>query len=462
MSLIDIAAELEYVPQDQLVQLANDPNSRYPTYLVLSEVQRRNQMKQMYDNQMVRQNQPSTTVAEEAVMELSQGAMPSSAEVSSPLDAGITSMAPPSPQMGMASGGLTAFANGGSTSTQRSLLISLGVDADIISKMSDEEINQSIEKIRSGSDKSFLERGFDYVKENPFSTALAVASIHPVVRFGRAVGTGAYQLGKAGLSKLGNTQFIKNLISSRGRSLFYDPLKISRVNTNVPIGEAAKGLGLSNVTRIPGAGTFSLGRTSGTLGVLAAPGAVSEFFGDDDAPAPAPTPQPDDQTPPPPPPDNTGDVNPYDKANALESQRLREEQGLMLAQLGGIIGSSKNFGEIASGIGGLATNISAQRRADRIREEDILRAQPKSEAELGYIQQQTAVLQAQIENMPRKDIETSISLVTKALEQGVDNPEELQVYLTQLILRLQELDGYDPANTALGGNAFTTGTLNKP
>ena len=461
MSLIDIAAELEYVPQDQLVQLANDPNSRYPTYLVLSEVQRRNQMKQMYDNQMVRQNQPSTTVAEEAVMELSQGAMPSSAEVSSPLDAGITSMAPPSPQMGMASGGLTAFANGGSTSTQRSLLISLGVDADIISKMSDEEINQSIEKIRSGSDKSFLERGFDYVKENPFSTALAVASIHPVVRFGRAVGTGAYQLGKAGLSKLGNTQFIKNLISSRGRSLFYDPLKISRVNTNVPIGEAAKGLGLSNVTRIPGAGTFSLGRTSGTLGVLAAPGAVSEFLSDD-APAPAPTPTPEPTPAPTPPPDNTGDVNPYDKANALEAQRLREEQGLMLAQLGGIIGSSRNLGEIASGIGGLATNISAQRRADRIREEDILRAQPKSEAELGYIQQQTAVLQAQIENMPRKDIETSISLVTKALEQGVDNPEELQVYLTQLILRLQELDGYDPANTALGGNAFTTGTLNKP
>ena len=174
MSLIDIAAELEYVPQDQLVQFMSDPNSRYPEYLVLSEIQRRTQMKQMYDNQMARQNQPSTTVAEEAVMELSQGAMPSSAEVSSPLDAGITSMAPPSPQMGMASGGLTAFANGGSTSTQRSLLISLGVDADIISKMSDEEINQSIEKIRSGSDKSFLERGFDYVKENPITGPITI------------------------------------------------------------------------------------------------------------------------------------------------------------------------------------------------------------------------------------------------------------------------------------------------
>ena len=154
MSLIDIAAELEYVPQDQLVQFMSDPNSRYPEYLVLSEIQRRTQMKQMYDNQMARQNQPSTTVAEEAVMELSQGAMPSSAEVSSPLDAGITSMAPPSPQMGMASGGLTAFANGGTTSTQRNFLISLGIDADTIGKMSDEQINQTVEKIRAGAVKA--------------------------------------------------------------------------------------------------------------------------------------------------------------------------------------------------------------------------------------------------------------------------------------------------------------------
>tara|TARA_R100001082_G_scaffold111253_1_gene94466 strand:- start:14677 stop:16059 length:1383 start_codon:yes stop_codon:yes gene_type:complete len=460
MSLIDIAAELEYVPQDQLVQLANDPNSRYPTYLVLSEVQRRNQMKQMYDNQMVRQNQPSTTVAEEAVMELSQGAMPSSAEVSSPLDAGITSMAPPSPQMGMASGGLTAFANGGSTSTQRSFLISLGVNPDIISKMSDEEINQGIEKIRSGSDKSFLERGFDYVKENPFSTALAVASIHPAVRFGKWAGTGAYNLGKAGLSYLSNTglgQFARNVISSRGRNLFRSPgYPTSFANLSDDAAYQA-------IKMMPGLGRFSLGRTSGTLGTLAVPGAVSEFLSDDaPAPTPPPTPQPDDQTPPPPPPDNTGDVNPYDKANALEAERLREEQGLMLAQLGGIIGSSKTLGEIASGIGGLATNISERRRADRIREEDILRAQPKSEAELGYIQQQTEVLQAQIENMPRKDIETSISLVTEALQEGAGDPEALRLYLGQLILRLQKLDGYDPANAALGGNAHLTGTLNKP
>ena len=451
MSLIDIAAELEYVPQDQLVQLANDPNSRYPTYLVLSEVQRRNQMKQMYDNQMVRQNQPSTTVAEEAVMELSQGAMPSSAEVSSPLDAGITSMAPPSPQMGMASGGLTAFANGGSTSTQRNFLISLGADPNIISKMSDEEINQGIEKIRSGSDKSFLERGFDYVKENPFSTALGIATLHPAARFAKWAGTGAYNIGKAGLSSLSKTglgQFVRNVISSRGRNLFRSPgYPTSFANLSDDAAYEA-------IKMMPGLGRFSLGRTSGTLGTLAIPGAVSEFFGDDDTPAPTPPPPP--QTPPPPPPDNTGDVNPYDKANALEAERLREEQGLMLAQLGGIIGSSKTLGEIASGIGGLATNISERRRADRIREEDILRAQPKSEAELGYIQQQTAVLQAQIENMPRKDIETSISLVTKALEQGVDNPEALRLYLGQLILRLQKLDGYDPANEPLAGGAGVT------
>ena len=155
MSLIDIAAELEYVPQDQLVQFMSDPNSRYPEYLVLSEIQRRTQMKQMYENQMARQNQPSTTVAEEAVMELSQGAMPSSAEVSSPLDAGITSMAPPSPQMGMASGGLTAFANGGLSSV-------LGGNVGTL-----EEFRRSmIEEYMAANPGATTQEAIDYANQN--------------------------------------------------------------------------------------------------------------------------------------------------------------------------------------------------------------------------------------------------------------------------------------------------------
>ena len=98
MSLIDVAAELEYVPEQELINLSSNPQSSYPQFLVLSEIQRRNQMRRMYENQMAKMNQPSTTVAEEAVMEFAgQGAVPmmdSPSTLSSTSDGGLRSMAP--------------------------------------------------------------------------------------------------------------------------------------------------------------------------------------------------------------------------------------------------------------------------------------------------------------------------------------------------------------------------------
>ena len=77
MSLIDRAAELEYYPEQQLIQMSQDPQGQYPQFLVLSEIQRRNNMRRMYQNEVNKMNQPSTTVAEEAVMEFAgQGAVP--------------------------------------------------------------------------------------------------------------------------------------------------------------------------------------------------------------------------------------------------------------------------------------------------------------------------------------------------------------------------------------------------
>ena len=77
MSLIDAATELEFVPEQELIELSQNPQSRYPQFLVLSEVQRRNQMRRMYENQVNKAEQPLTTVAEEKVMELAQSsAMP--------------------------------------------------------------------------------------------------------------------------------------------------------------------------------------------------------------------------------------------------------------------------------------------------------------------------------------------------------------------------------------------------
>lgn len=97
MSLVDRANELEYVPEEQLIQMSQSPEGQYPQFLVLSEIQRRNQMRRMYKNQMAKMNQPTTTVAEESVMELAgQGAVPMMDSLSSlsSSEGGLRSMAP--------------------------------------------------------------------------------------------------------------------------------------------------------------------------------------------------------------------------------------------------------------------------------------------------------------------------------------------------------------------------------
>tara|TARA_R100001126_G_C4880480_1_gene178800 strand:- start:112 stop:1962 length:1851 start_codon:yes stop_codon:yes gene_type:complete len=127
MNLIDIAEELEFVPKADLAAMIDNPNSRYPSFMVLSEIQRRTKMEKMFET--ARMQTPQTTVAEEAVMEMTGiGAMPMQAGMSSPVNSqgsGLQGMAPP---VQMQAGGftdlnlLTAFMRqnlvGGSTPNQ--------------------------------------------------------------------------------------------------------------------------------------------------------------------------------------------------------------------------------------------------------------------------------------------------------------------------------------------------------
>jgi len=122
-NLVELSNQLEDFPEQQLVQMSQDPNSMYPSYLVLSEIQRRNQMRKMYEAQ---QPKPQTTVAEEVIGEFAgqqglQGAMaqsPGPQDAFPPSDMG--NMAPPSPMQAMASGGRTGFQGGGLFGPQNS------------------------------------------------------------------------------------------------------------------------------------------------------------------------------------------------------------------------------------------------------------------------------------------------------------------------------------------------------
>ena len=111
-NLIKAAEELEYVPKENLIQMAQSGDTRFPPYLVLAEIQRRTQNEKAYS---AMQPQPTTTVAEEKVAEFAQSGLGGmvSPPFSPPRDL------PMSPPMQMAaSGGLTGYANRGRTTYQ--------------------------------------------------------------------------------------------------------------------------------------------------------------------------------------------------------------------------------------------------------------------------------------------------------------------------------------------------------
>ena len=121
MNLVEAAEELTYVPTEQLTQMISDPNSRHPSFLVLSEVQRRNQMKRSYDAQVAAQNKPDTTVAQEAVAELTGGLAGASSNQQlsspnmgeSPVGGGVPASSGLRGMQMMAGGGRTGYQNRG-------------------------------------------------------------------------------------------------------------------------------------------------------------------------------------------------------------------------------------------------------------------------------------------------------------------------------------------------------------
>ena len=124
MNLIQQANFLENVPKDQLAQMSQDPNGQFPPFLVLTEIQRRTMNEQNYK---AMQEQPTTTVAEEVVSEFMQpqlaqnqsqglqGGVPEATPLPTNISAGLSG-APTAPMQMAASGGITGFANTGTTS----------------------------------------------------------------------------------------------------------------------------------------------------------------------------------------------------------------------------------------------------------------------------------------------------------------------------------------------------------
>ena len=117
MSLIDMANDLEYLSKDELISQANNPDGRYPVYLVLSEIKRRTDAEQAY---MASMPAAQTTVAEETIKDFT-GAASESPMFTQTMPQGMDfspNAAPPMtpPMQTMAAGGqIKSMANGQST-----------------------------------------------------------------------------------------------------------------------------------------------------------------------------------------------------------------------------------------------------------------------------------------------------------------------------------------------------------
>jgi|11_taG_2_1085331.scaffolds.fasta_scaffold00218_16 hypothetical protein len=108
MNILDAEDMIKGLPDQALMQEAQMPSGQMPQFLVVSEIQRRSDMRKRYQAQ---QQEAMPSVKDQIVQEGIMGAMPQQ-----PMGMPPQGMSPGMPPMGMAQGGIARMANGGSTS----------------------------------------------------------------------------------------------------------------------------------------------------------------------------------------------------------------------------------------------------------------------------------------------------------------------------------------------------------
>jgi hypothetical protein len=410
-NLVQLSNELEYVPKEQLAQMSQDPNSRFPSYLVLSEIQRRTANEKAY---AAAQPQPTTTVAEEVVGEFMQpkglqAGMPSESaptDVFSSEPMGIPASAPMQQPMPMASGGLTGYAVGGPAMSPLQASFR-GLGDSIYDRYTDED-------------------GFDYSQAltDAGSAALFASMFTPVGALRAA--------GMAGLRGLGAI----NPFSATART------------------KALQGLGRQTARRFPNMqrtptgqfrsqrdiGADALSKVTRPAGILGGIGLLQSMEMDD-----IQMPEEEER-------ELTQAEKDYQKlmqdiqlANLKASQE-DTKKGLGgafsptdLIQLGGTIMGAKNISELGQGIATVA-GASADRKT----------AAERAELEARYLQAQTGKLEEETRLLPERQLTSQIDAVVKAIKQaeesGTDDArlQELRTYLQYLIASQAQTQGYNP------------------
>ena len=424
-NLVQVAEELEYVPKDQLIQMSQNPESRYPQYLVLSEIQRRTQMEKRYNAEEASMNRPQTTVAEEVVADFAQpqGLAGMNAEGAANAGTFLPEAMPETPMQMAAGGGRTGYQGGGAT--KEAYLYTLGIDPTGMTKEQIDEkirflqnkpvVTRDIQTIDTDFDNKSESGGFGdwlseryYDEDDKFKPGKAALDASMLIPGLGAAGWGlrgaklAANAAKAKLASGAMQQGVRN-VPSRIRqwiSPFRSPLT-TRPNPKVVQGEGFSMRGANVPARVP-----SLTRITGAGAGIAAANLAYNYMDEDQVDKSVDT-------------DNTitaavkKDVVPVlsdiNKGKGLASF-LPQAEGLDIAQLGGIIMGARNMSELGAGIAGLAGSIQDRRTKEKL-----------TEIQGNLYEAQTAKYRADIESMESNQLVELLTSLGKQMKLELEN-----------------------------------------
>ena len=459
MNLVQIANELEYVPKEQLAEMSQNPNSRFPQYLVISEIQRRTKNEKAYE---AMKQQPTTTVAEEVVNEFIQpkglqAGIPSGSaptDVFSPESSGMPASAPMQQPMQMAaSGGITGYNFGGpldfSFKNPNQTNTDETVEVSSIPAEKRAEIVQASQGLTTAQKTALgINAAALALMVTPIPGARVAAG---VLKAGQFLGRGISGLRAAAAAKKSKT------LMESGKKALDKAGGVPRTTPYNPDMVRQAGIDRIKGFKIPqrlGAGTLAAGSSYALLD-----------------------------------PDSPLSLNPNEELQKIETDAEREARlaeegeakrladiqaardkaaqnnitslsdfvaakdkadrrkaGLDMAQLGGVILGSTNLTDLGKGIAGIASNIQTRDAAEGL-----------AGAQKDYYEAQTGKLEAETRMMPAKELRTEIDTYAKYLktlieqndgsEQSVAQITQVQAYINALGERLATMQGYATADS---------------
>ena len=379
-NLVQVAEDLESMPKEMLIQNSQNPNSTYPQFLVISEIQRRTQNEKAY---AAAQPQPKTTVAEEVVNEFAQ---PSGLQG---MNSNEMMSQNPTPMQMAASGGITGYANTGSTNyldtakdyaqdyftnddgsidwsntaLAASMVVPGGLAAKGIYGLGRYGLG-ALAKLKNPIGK-FLQKGFTRPKTNPSVVSKKGKQFDPKSTQGQAILHGT------------NPPKITQIADKSGARLF-SPLRTA-LTTSVATGIPSALMSMSEM------GQDQISEQPGTNGPKVVPitnNGIAKRI------------------------DNLeGGGNSSSGLGGAIMNYMNEVDGLDLAKLGGIIMGSKDLSELGKGIAGIAESIQDRRQKEKL-----------SDIQGRLYESQISKYDAEVENMEPAQIVKTLEAINEAIE----------------------------------------------